>query len=95
MVARHFGYELAILVILCIVGIFLFPAAGGPYAAVHGPTTALLAARAASRMRWAMAVAGLGLASLISALAFLRPIPAIEFETALSGRAQQRDLLRC
>ena len=51
----YFGHELAIVVIVCVLGIFLFPAAAGPYSAVHGPVTALRAMRSSIRLRWAIA----------------------------------------
>lgn len=52
-----FGHPLAIVTVLCIVGIFLFPVAAGPYSAVHGPATALLAFRAAMKLRLGIALA--------------------------------------
>jgi hypothetical protein len=52
-----FRNELAILAMVCILGIFFFPAAIGPYAAVHGPVTALLAFRAAMKLRFGMVIA--------------------------------------
>lgn len=58
---RHFAFELAILVILCVIGIFLFPAGTGPYSAVHGPVSALQSLRTRARLRWAMALAALNL----------------------------------
>lgn len=61
MTPRFFRYELALLTILCIVCLFLFPAAVGSYPSVHGPVTALLAVRAAMKVRWAMAMAMAGL----------------------------------
>jgi len=48
------GCELAVLAVLCVLTIFLFPVVQGPYPAVHGPVTALQAARAAARLRIAM-----------------------------------------
>lgn len=54
---RHFGHELAIVAIVCVLSIFLFPAAAGSYSAVHGPVTALRAMRSSIRLRWAIAVA--------------------------------------
>ena len=66
---RPFGFELVILSIVCIIGIFLFPASAGPYSAVHGPVTALLAVRAAARLRWAMVRAASGFVRLS-----LRPV---------------------
>ncbi|HEX6803912.1 MAG TPA: hypothetical protein VF133_09565 [Terriglobales bacterium] len=56
---RHFGHEFAIIAIVCVLGIFLFPAAVGSYSAVHGPVTALQAMRRSIRLRWAMAFAAL------------------------------------
>jgi hypothetical protein len=59
MMPRFFRSKLALLTILCIVGLFFFPAAVGSYTSVHGPVSALLAVRAAMRVHWAMAIAGL------------------------------------
>jgi hypothetical protein len=55
-----FGNRLAILAIACVVGLFLFPAAHGPYSAVHGPVTALRSLRAGVSLRWAIAAAAFG-----------------------------------
>lgn len=52
------AYALAVLGVLCILTIFLFPSLTGPYSVVHGPVTALLSMRAASRLRMAMGRAG-------------------------------------
>lgn len=57
MTPRPLAYELVILSIVCVIGIFLFPAPAGPYSAVHGPVTALLAIRSAARVRWTMVLA--------------------------------------
>jgi len=51
MFALRNGSPLALVTILCVLAIFLFPAASGPYSAIHGPVTALLAMRAAARVR--------------------------------------------
>lgn len=48
------GCELAMLAVVCVLTIFLFPAMQGPYSAVNGPVTALQAARTAIRLRKAM-----------------------------------------
>ena len=61
MIPRHFAFELAILAILCVISIFLFPATAGPYSAVHGPVSALLSLRARIRLGWALALAALSL----------------------------------
>jgi hypothetical protein len=47
---------LALIAAVCVLTIFFFPAMQGPYPAVHGPVTALLAARAAAGLRMAIAV---------------------------------------
>ncbi len=58
--SRLFG-ELAIVVIICVIGILLLPASAGPYSAVHGPVTALRAVRTAIKVRWAMMIAALAM----------------------------------
>jgi hypothetical protein len=57
--SRQFGYEFAILMILAIIGIFLFPVAGGSYSAMHGPVTALRSATAKLKMWLLLTLAGL------------------------------------
>jgi hypothetical protein len=56
MFPRHMGYEVAIVTVICTVAIFLFPAASGPYSAVHGPATALLSMRTRLRLWLRMAL---------------------------------------
>ena len=51
MIPGRIGCELAVLTILCVLMIFFFPLMQGPYSVVHGPATALQAARAAARLR--------------------------------------------
>lgn len=53
MIPGRIGCELAVVAVLCVLIIFLFPSMPmqGPYSVVHGPATALLAARAAVRVR--------------------------------------------
>lgn len=46
---------LAVIAAICVLTIFFFPAMQGPYSVVHGPVTALLAARAAAGLRTAIA----------------------------------------
>jgi hypothetical protein len=41
MMARRYPYLLVFLAVLCVLSIFFFPVAQGPYPAVHGPVTAL------------------------------------------------------
>jgi len=43
--------ELAVLAVLCILTIFLFPVMQGPYSAVHGPVTALQSVRSGAKLR--------------------------------------------
>jgi hypothetical protein len=62
---RTFGQHFALVAILCVLSIFLFPASAGPYSVVHGPLTALQAIRLAVRVRWAMMLAGLAFAQLL------------------------------
>ncbi len=42
--SRQFDCEFAILVVLAVIAVFLFPVAGGSYSAMHGPVTALRSA---------------------------------------------------
>ena len=51
MISGRIGCELAVLTVLCVLMIFFFPLMHGPYSVVHGPATALQAARAAARLR--------------------------------------------
>ena len=52
---------LAVVAVLCVLGIFFFPVINGPgpYSAVHGPVTALLSIRAAVRLRTIIVQTGL------------------------------------
>lgn len=59
MFARRIGWELAILGVVCVLAVFLFPSMSGPYTAVHGPVTAMRSARAAARLRVAIVPAAL------------------------------------
>jgi hypothetical protein len=57
--------ELSVVVLLCTLSIFLFPGVTGPYSAVHGPVTALLALRQALKAFWSMACAVLRRAPML------------------------------
>ena len=59
MSALRTGSPLALVTIFCVLALFFFPAASGPYSAIHGPVTALLAVRAAARVRLSIVRAGL------------------------------------
>lgn len=90
MIRRHLAIELAVLVILCTLGIFFFPALSGPYPSVHGPVTALRALRAWLLLLIAFLLAFASLTQLLAtrleaALATSDPpdIPAFEFSSVL------------
>ncbi len=51
MISGRIGCEVAVLTVLCVLMIFFFPLMQGPYSVVHGPATALQAARAAARLQ--------------------------------------------
>jgi hypothetical protein len=53
--SRQIVYETSFLVVLCVLSLFLFPASAGPYPAVHGPATALQAARSSNQLQAAIA----------------------------------------
>ena len=59
MSALRTGSPLALMTVFCVLAIFFFPAASGPYSAIHGPVTALLAMQAAARVRLTIVRAGL------------------------------------
>ena len=74
--------ELSVVVLLCTLSIFLFPGVTGPYSAVHGPVTALLALRQALKTFWSMACAALRrapfvrtLLAMFALLLLLAPLP--------------------
>jgi hypothetical protein len=56
--------ELSLVVLLCTLGLLLFPAPTGPYSAVHGPVTALRALRSSLATLWSMALTALRRAPL-------------------------------
>jgi hypothetical protein len=71
-------YETSFLVVLCVLSLFLFPASAGPYPAVHGPATALQAARSCTQLQ-----ASIQAAPRISAeKGFLQFSPALFANTA-------------
>lgn len=59
MTLGRFAAVFALVSVLCVLTVFLFPALQGPYSAVHGPVTAFQSARAAVGVRTAMVQAGL------------------------------------
>lgn len=48
-----------VLAVFCVLLIFFFPSAQGPYCAVHGPVTALLSVRAAISLQFRIVRGGL------------------------------------
>lgn len=91
------GSELALVTLLCVLTIFFFPATQGPYSVVHGPMTALQAARAAARLRTIIAVCARRLSRnpVLSALVVLSRIafPIADFRPF--GLAECDSILRC
>ena len=59
MFRQYLVYKFAIVAIVCIATIFLFPTLQGPYSAVHGPVTALLSLRAKIKLWLQIALAGM------------------------------------
>lgn len=59
MTSRRIATGVAVLAVVCVLAVFFFPAAQGPYSVVHGPVTVMHAARAAAGVRMAVARAGL------------------------------------
>jgi hypothetical protein len=89
--------ELAVLAVLCVLTIFLSPAVQGPYSVVHGPVTALQAARAALSVQIAIVQAALssqGNPSISRAAVFSwMSFPSSESESA--SLAERSTILRC
>jgi len=90
---------LALIAVICVLSIFFFPAMQGPYSVVHGPVTALLAARAAAGLR--MSIAGvrhvrdrLAGAHFVWAQSLWMAIPFLEFPNN-SLSAECSPVLRC
>jgi hypothetical protein len=59
MVSGHHRCEIAVLTVICVLVIFFFPLMQGPYSVLHGPVTALRAARAGVHLRLAIVRAAL------------------------------------
>jgi len=90
---------LALIAVFCVLSIFFFPAISGPYSVVHGPVTALLAARAAAGLR--MSIAGVRVVrDRLAGAHVARPqsvwtaIPFLEFPNN-SLTAECSSVLRC
>ncbi len=89
--------ELAVVATLCVLTIFLFPAMQGPYPVVHGPVTALQAARAALRVQIAIVQAALNSHgnAPISPLAVFSPMSLPTIEVEATGSPEHNTILRC
>ena len=94
MTSGRIGSELAVMAVLCVLMIFLFPAMQGPYSVVNGPVTALLAARAAVRLRIAIVQGALNSVGnyLVSPLSGMSLSPA-EFQSI--SLPEYNTILRC
>lgn len=97
MIPGRNGCELAVVAVLCVLMIFLFPAMQGPYSVVHGPVTALLAGQAAARVRIAIMQAALRSLRncLISPLAVLSWISLPEAGFQAVALPECNTILRC
>jgi len=97
MTLDRFGYGFAVVAVVCVLSVFFFPAIQGPYSVVHGPVTALMAVRAAARLRLVIQ-AGLNALRLwlVCSLALL-PWAMTQVEEFLVGSssAGNRLVLRC
>jgi hypothetical protein len=97
MLSGRITCELAVVAVLCVLMIFLFPSVQGSYSMVHGPVTALLAARAAVRLRIAIVQGALNCLGnyLISPLVVLSWISFSNTEFQSVGLPQYNIVLRC
>ncbi len=97
MISGRIGCELAVVAVLGILTIFLFPSMHGPYSVVHGPVTALLAMRAAARLQTAITQgAFLCLGNfLISPLVALAFVSLGEAGFCPANLAERKIILRC
>ena len=97
MTSGRIGSELAVMAVFCVLMIFLFPAMQGPYSVVNGPVTALLAARAAVRLRIAIVQGALNSVGnyLVSSLVGLSwmSLPPAEFQSI--SLPEYNTILRC
>jgi hypothetical protein len=95
--SRRVVYETSLVIFLCVLSLFLFPAPSGPYPAVHGPATALRVGNAWSQISAVMEQA---LHSFASSHIFVSnvagPLPAVfDNEPPLVTWHGTKDILRC
>jgi hypothetical protein len=97
MISGRSGCELAVLAVLSVLTIFLFPGVQGPYSVMHGPATAFQAAQAAARLRTAIVQSALN--SLgnfpIPALTVLSWMSHLNAELHLDDLPEYSTILRC
>ena len=86
--------EVAVLLLVCVLGIFLCPASVGPYAAVHGPVTVFRSVRAFVRVRWSMVAAAFGLSGLAANLLPMQRLISIARPPCADGYCES-SILRC
>ncbi|MFZ0991690.1 MAG: hypothetical protein WAN29_07270 [Candidatus Sulfotelmatobacter sp.] len=96
MISGRIGDALATLAVVGVLTIFLFPAMQGPYCAVHGPVSALLAVRAAAKVRTAIVqTARLSLGALTSLLLVLYGVVVAEPDRYALTLPERNAILRC
>jgi hypothetical protein len=97
MISGRIGSELAVMAVFCVLMIFLFPAMQGPYSVVNGPVTALLAARAAVRLRIAIVQGALNSVGnyVVSPLVVLSWISLSPAEFQSISLPEYNTILRC
>jgi hypothetical protein len=97
MVSGRHGCEIAVLTVICVLMIFLFPLMQGPYSALHGPVTALRAARAGVHLRLAIVQASLSSLGglLISPLVVLSQISFSKAEFQSVSLLESGTVFRC
>jgi hypothetical protein len=93
---RHFGFEFALLLILCTAALLFFPVAHGSYSTVHGPVTALRSVRDKLRIWSIVAMAACSLLSKRPFMTGLRLLCRACMDSGLffSG-PEQPSVLRC
>jgi hypothetical protein len=97
MISGRIGCELAVVAAFCVLTIFLFPGMQGPYSVVHGPVTALLAVRAAAKVRIGILQGALrSLANhLILAIVVFSRMSLIELISQTAALLESGTILRC
>lgn len=96
MISGRIGDALATLAVICVLSIFLFPVVQGPYSAVHGPASALLAMRAAAKVRSAITqAASRSLGALTLSLTILYEMFAAETGFYTLTVTDRTAVLRC